>query len=134
MKSNSANIKHFFANELQRCCAIKYKSAPSNSQIAKDIYCSSAYKTNVTRETVRKWFKGEVFPDLENLVLLIDFFEMDMANVFPSGVGGPGEQLKEKHLESLDIDFVKKITPLQIELMVDLLSSIKKKQSSAQRS
>ena len=134
MKCNTADIRHFFANELQRCCAIKYKSIPSNSQISKDLYRSSAYKTNVTRETVRKWFKGEVFPDLEHLVLLIDFFEMDMANVFTSGVAGPDEQSKEKHVESLDTDLVRNITPLQIELMVDLLSSIKKKQSSAQRS
>ena len=40
-------------------------------------------------------------------MLLIDFFEMDMANVFPSGVPWPDEQLKEKYLESLDIDFEK---------------------------
>ena len=40
-------------------------------------------------------------------MLLINFFEMDMADVFPSGVAGPDEQLKEKHLESLDIDFEK---------------------------
>ena len=40
-------------------------------------------------------------------MLLIDFFEMDMANVFPLGVPGPDEHLKEKHLESLDIDFEK---------------------------
>ena len=40
-------------------------------------------------------------------MLLIDFFEMYMADVFPSGVAGPVEQLKEKYLESLDIDFEK---------------------------
>ena len=61
----------------------------------------------------------------QHLVLLIAFFEVDMANVFISGEGGPDANLKGKHVESLDIDFIRKISPLQIELIVDLLSSIK---------
>jgi len=36
----------------------------------------------VSAETTRKWLKGIVFPDLENLVLLCNWLDLDLSSVF----------------------------------------------------
>jgi hypothetical protein len=36
----------------------------------------------VSREAVRKWLKGETFPDLDCLLHLIEWIKLDMSNIF----------------------------------------------------
>jgi transcriptional regulator with XRE-family HTH domain len=125
MTSTPELVKHRFSQELRRCCGSHYQTIPSNEQFARDLYLSSKYVLRVSRETVRKWFKGDSFPDLDHLLHLIKWLGLDMTKVFVDEL-----QLKKKkdtasHLRFLDICAIEQITPEQIDSFVGLLNSIK---------
>jgi len=86
MTSNSELVKHRFANELIRCCGSHFKTIPSNEQFARDLYTSSKYQLKVSREAVRKWFKGETFPDLDYFLYLLEWLKLDISKIFPEEV------------------------------------------------
>ena len=71
----------------------EYLQIPSHEKLSKDFYVSTNYSLNVNRETFRRWLKGEAFPDLDYLVYLISWFNLDMSNVFESS------ELKAEHNE-----------------------------------
>lgn len=125
MKSTPEVIKQRFSNELSLCCRSRYKTIPSNEQFARDFHLSSKYVLKVSRETVRKWFRGDSFPDLDHLLHLIEWIGLDMTKVF---VDEP--KLKKSkdaflNLKNLGLISVKSITPEQIDSFVCLLNSIK---------
>ncbi len=125
MTSNTELVKHRFAQELTRCCASHFKTIPSNEQFARDFFLSSKYKMKVSRETVRKWFKGESFPDLDHFLHLIDWLSLDTTNIFPLLATQSANHLPA-HLEYLNLEGIEKITPKQIDAFASLLSALKK--------
>ena len=80
--AQSKLIKERLAAELARCTREKFKSIPSHQQFAKHFFASSKYSLKVSGEAVRKWFKGEAFPDLDCLAHLIEWMNLDMTRVF----------------------------------------------------
>ena len=118
-------VKELFAKELHRCCAERYSSFPSNEQLAREMHLSSKYSLKVSRETVRKWLKGETFPDLDHLLHLINWLGLNMANVFVEATAKVDGQLRTSHLKYLDISAINQITPQQIDSFVGLLNSLK---------
>lgn len=126
MKNSAGLIKQLFANELHRCCSDRYFTFPSNEQLARDLYLSSKYSLKVSRETVRKWLKGETFPDLDHLAHLIDWLGLNMANVFVEATTKADPHSQIPHLKYLDISSINQITPEQIDSFVGLLNSLKK--------
>jgi len=86
MNTKVNSVKKLFAEELKRCCNERYHKFPSNEKIARDIFVSSQYSIKVSRETVRKWLKGETFPDLDCLLHLIEWIELDMSNIFSTSL------------------------------------------------
>lgn len=125
MTSNTELVKQRFANELIRCCGSHFKSIPSNEQFARDFFLSSKYKLKVSREAVRKWFKGESFPDLDYFLHLIEWLKLDILNIYPTATSENIEQLTT-HMEYLNMEGIEKITPTQIDAFVNLLSALKK--------
>jgi len=124
MTSTPELVKHRFSEELRRCCGSHYQTLPSNEQFARDVYLSSKYVLKVSRETVRKWFKGDSFPDLDHLLHLIKWLGLDMSKVFVD------ELTHEKKVEApplhyLEVSSIEQITPEQIDSFVGLLNSIK---------
>ena len=79
----------------------------------------------MSRETVRKWLKGETFPDLDHLLHLINWLGLNMANVFVEATAKVDGQLRTSHLKYLDISAINQITPQQIDSFVGLLNSLK---------
>ena len=125
MTSNTELVKQRFAQELLRCCGSHFKTIPSNEQFARDFFLSSKYKLKVSREAVRKWFKGESFPDLDYFLHLIEWLRLDLSRIFPFDLT-LGTHPPPTHLEYLNIDGAKQITPKQIDAFVLLLGAIKK--------
>lgn len=125
MTNTACLVKQLFANELHRRCAERYSTFPSNEQLARDLYLSSKYSLKVSRETVRKWLKGETFPDLDHLLHLIAWLGLNMANVFVEATAKADEHSRTSHLKYLDISSINQITPEQIDSLVGLLNSLK---------
>ena len=125
MTNTPESIKQLFAMELRHCCNLKYSKFPSNEQLARDVYLSSKYSLKVSRETIRKWLKGETFPDLDHLLHLIDWLGMNMSNIFIDARSERVDQSNPSHLQYLDISSINKITPEQIDSFMRLLTSLK---------
>ncbi len=79
----------------------------------------------MSRETVRKWFKGDSFPDLDHLLHLIKWLGLDMTKVFVDELELEKNKVAASHLQFLDISSIEQITPEQIDSFVGLLNSIK---------
>jgi transcriptional regulator with XRE-family HTH domain len=125
MTSTPELVKHRFSEELRRCCGSHYQTVPSNEQFARDLYLSSKYVLKVSRETVRKWFKGDSFPDLDHLLHLIEWLGLDMTNVFIDDLKHEKKKVELPHLQNLDIRSIEQITPEQIDSFVSLLNLLK---------
>ncbi len=125
MTSTPELVKHRFSQELRRCCGSHYQTVPSNEQFARDVYLSSKYVLKVSRETVRKWFKGDSFPDLDHLLHLIKWLGLDMTKVFVDELEQEQNKAEAARLQYLNISSIEQITPEQIDSLVDLLNSIK---------
>ena len=125
MSSKNEIVKNRFAEELIRCCGSHFKTIPSNEQFARDFYLSSKYKFKVSREAVRKGFKGETFPDLDYFLHLIEWLKLDISRIFPSEIVNTLNKLP-MHIQYLNVEGSEQITSKQIEILISLLSEIKK--------
>ncbi len=125
MTSTPELVKHRFSEDLRRCRGSHYQTVPSNEQFARDVYLSSKYVLKVSRETVRKWFKGDSFPDLDHLLHLIKWLGLDMTKVFVDELQDQKDKVEASRLQYLDISSIEQITPEQIDSFVGLLNSIK---------
>ena len=125
MNKSSLFIKKRFAEEIKRCCAERYSKIPSNAKLAKDFYYSTNYTLNVNRETVRKWLKGDAFPDLDYLIHLIDWLGLDMRNVFEYGVSAkPIENFNLPYLDKISLG---NLTLDNLESMICIINILKTK-------
>jgi hypothetical protein len=126
MNYKTEEVKKFFAKEFYRCCFERYPNFPSNEKLSRDLYVSSKYSLKISRETIRKWLKGETFPDLDCLLHLIDWLGLNMSNVFIYScvvVKSKNNDSEKNHLSTnLSID----LTTEQIDLIICTLNSIKK--------
>ena len=125
MNKRSLFIKKRFAEEIKRCCAERYSKIPSNAKLAKDFYYSTNYTLNVNRETVRKWLKGDAFPDLDYLIHLIDWLGLDMRNVFEYEVSV--KPIKNINLSYLDKNSLGNLTLENFESMICIINILKTK-------
>jgi transcriptional regulator with XRE-family HTH domain len=125
MTSTPELVKHRFSEELRRCCGSHYPSIPSNEQFARDLYLSSKYSLKVSRETVRKWFKGDSFPDLDHLLHLIQWLGLDMSKVFVKDFSSDMSVAAGMHIGASPAAFIDEVTPEQIDSFVHLLNTIK---------
>jgi transcriptional regulator with XRE-family HTH domain len=125
MNPSPSDIRHSFASELKTRCIVRYKRMPSNEQFARDMYLTSKYRLKVSRETVRKWLKGDSFPDLDHLLHLMKWLDLDIAKVFVYETNVIDNVAPRSYMQSLDINAIKNISPDQIDLFVSVLKSIK---------
>ena len=82
MNHQVRKVKTAFATELHRRCSEKYHKFPSNEKLARDLCLTSKQHLKVSRETIRKWLKGDTFPDLDCLLHLIEWLQLDVNNIF----------------------------------------------------
>ena len=112
--------------ELVRCCGSHFKSFPSNEQFARDLCLSSKYSLKVSREAVRKWFKGEAFPDLDNFLYLIEWLQLDASKIFYQLESLNKLENISNTPEYSKINFEDKLTFKEIQLFLELVNEIKK--------
>lgn len=130
MNHQVRQVKAAFATELHRRCSEKYHKFPSNEKLARDLCLTSKDHLKVSRETIRKWLKGDTFPDLDCLLHLIEWLQLDMRNIFLNNENNSNIienfQIESNSLYSNDI-------PVQLDVdQINLIIKALKVQVSAQ--
>jgi len=130
MNHQVRQVKAAFATELHRRCSEKYHKFPSNEKLARDLCLTSKHHLKVSRETIRKWLKGDTFPDLDCLLHLIEWLQLDMRNIFLNNENNSNIienfQIESNSLHSNDI-------PVQLDVdQINLIIKALKVQVSAQ--
>ena len=120
-----SQVKILFAKELQRRCSEKYHKFPSNEKLARDLCLTSKYHLKVSRETIRKWLKGDTFPDLDCLLHLIGWLELDMRNIFLNISAELPAQMIHSHINNLNCETVDDLRPIDIDSVIQFLTSLK---------
>lgn len=130
MNYKVSQLKILFAKELQHRCRERYHKFPSNEKLARDLCLTSKYQLRVSRETVRKWLKGDTFPDLDCLLHLIEWLQLDMRNIFLCNKDNP-DIPENLHTES---DFpVSKDIPVDLNVeQINLIIKVLKPQETSQ--
>jgi len=125
MSYQVSQVKILFATELHRRCSEKYQKFPSNEKLARDLCLTSKYHLKVSRETVRKWLKGDTFPDLDCLLHLIEWLQLDVRNIFPCNKDNPDipENLHTESDFSDSKDISAELNIEQINLIIKVLKS-----------
>jgi len=122
MENNTSELlKKLFALELKEKLLLKYKNLPSAEKIARDIKTSSKSKHDPHCETVRKWLKGDTFPDLPNLVYLMNWLDLDMTRVFETFKNSHNinnAQLNRKNYASVSLEDVKNIETILLKIKI----------------
>lgn len=120
-----SQVKILFAKELERRCSEKYHKFPSNEKLARDLCLTSKYRLKVSRETIRKWLKGDTFPDLDCLLHLIEWLQLDMRNIFLCTKDNPDipENLHTESDFSDQKDISVNLNVEQINLIIKVLKS-----------
>jgi hypothetical protein len=125
MNEQVRQTKMLFAKELRRCCAARYNKLPSNEKLARDLCGASKYHLKVSKETVRKWLKGDTFPDLDCLLYLIEWLELDMANIFLNTSAAPPAQMMHSNINNPNCEAVNDLGPIDIDSVIQFLTSLK---------
>lgn len=125
MNLSTNSVKKNFSKELNRSCINRYQVLPSNEQLSRDLYVFSKYTLKVSRETVRKWLRGETFPDLDCLLHLIDWLKLDINNIFPCNSMTENNQIAATP-QNLITDPNEMLSTHHIDTVIKLLTVIKK--------
>ena len=125
MDDRVRQVKTLFSKELERRCSEKYHKFPSNEKLARDLCLTSRYRLKVSRETIRKWLKGDTFPDLDCLLHLIEWLQLDMRNIFLCTEDNPDipENLHTESDFSDQKDISENLNVEQINLIIKVLKS-----------
>jgi transcriptional regulator with XRE-family HTH domain len=125
MDDRVRQVKTLFSKELERRCSEKYHKFPSNEKLARDLCLTSKYHLKVSRETIRKWLKGDTFPDLDCLLHLIEWLQLDMRNIFLCTEDNPDipENLHTESDFSDQKDISENLNVEQINLIIKVLKS-----------
>jgi hypothetical protein len=125
MDDRVRQVKTLFSKELERRCSEKYHKFPSNEKLARDLCLTSKYHLKVSRETIRKWLKGDTFPDLDCLLHLIEWLQLDMRNIFLCTKDNPDipENLHTESDFSDQKDISVNLNVEQINLIIKVLKS-----------
>lgn len=129
MHHQVSKVKILFAKELQRRCSEKYHKFPSNEKLARDLCLTSKYHLKVSRETIRKWLKGDTFPDLDCLLHLIEWLQLDMRNIFLCNKDNP-DIPGNLHTESDSLDSKNITVELNVE-QINLIIKVLKSQETS---
>ena len=74
-----------FSEILIRQLIKKYGKVPSNYFFANQFNLRAAGTTTITSETARKWIKGLTVPEIDRFKVLIEWLEIDTADLFVAG-------------------------------------------------
>ena len=114
-------LKNLFALELREKLLLKYKNIPSAEKIARDLKASSNSKLDPHCETIRKWLKGDTFPDLAHLVHLMDWLDLNMPRVFETFKNSHNknnEKLMSKNYASVSMEDVKNMENILLKIKI----------------
>lgn len=72
------DIAILFSQSLRIGLLSKYRKIPSSGYIAKEFNLRAKNTGTVTSETVRRWLHGLALPDIEKIVALSEWLEIDL--------------------------------------------------------
>ena len=78
MVRKNQNISMVFSQALRIGLLSKYKQIPSSGFIAREFNLRAKKTSTITPETARRWLNGVVLPDLEKLITLSEWLEIDL--------------------------------------------------------
>jgi hypothetical protein len=89
MNANRKLASHLFAGALRKALVDTHGRLPSAAKFA-DAFNLRAYGTStITRETARKWLRGDVMPEIGKMQVLIQWLNLNPASFLQIG-GGDG--------------------------------------------
>ena len=71
-----------FSKVLNAALIDKFGGRRSAAAIAREFSLLPGCRRPISSETARKWLKGLGFPDLDNLVLLCNWLDLDLSMIF----------------------------------------------------
>ena len=122
MNNKSKSVRKQFAEEMRRCCLERYPTIPSYEKLSKDFYYSTNYTLNVNRETFRKWLKGESFPDLDHLLYLIEWLNLNLDNIFKLTIKKPSSNLNLCYFEK---NLINNLNQDSLDLLIYFINTMK---------
>ena len=78
MVRKNQNITMIFSQALRIGLLSKYKKIPTSGFIAREFNIRAKKTSTITPETARRWLNGLVLPDLEKLIALSEWLEIDL--------------------------------------------------------
>jgi transcriptional regulator with XRE-family HTH domain len=114
----------------------KYRKIPSAGFIAREFNLRAKHTGTITNETARRWLKGMVLPDLEKLVILSEWLEIDLHTLLSLNKVNEHQESSVNKNESLQLlqrgeDILKTLQGTCSDLQ-DLLLKFKNKIDSQQ--
>ena len=108
-----SSLNESFAQELQHCLIRKFKKVPAASTFANAFNAYTNHIQDISRDTARKWITGQTIPELDRLVILKDWINLDL-NGFGKKVEKPAP--KEKLLPNEIHNILKEFEALETEV------------------
>lgn len=75
-------VKKRFSRALNAALIDKFGGRMSAASVAREFSLLPECPRPISGETARKWLKGIGFPDLDNLVLLCNWLDLDLSMIF----------------------------------------------------
>lgn len=79
--TNRREVAKFLSEIIKKSLRIKYGKVPSASRFANEFNLRAHGTKTITNETARKWLLGLTFPEIDKLIVLSDWLEIDLSIV-----------------------------------------------------
>ena len=97
MVRKNQNITMIFSQALRIGLLSKYKKIPSSGFVAKEFNLRAKGTSTITSETARRWLNGLVIPDLEKLIALSEWLEIDLNTLLSVRKASENNELNLAH-------------------------------------
>ena len=97
MVRKNQNISMVFSQVLRIGLLSKYKQIPSSGFIAREFNLRAKKTSTITPETARRWLNGVVLPDLEKLITLSEWLEIDLNTLLSVRKASENNELNLAH-------------------------------------
>lgn len=134
--TSSQKIKNIFSKALTQGLVNRYNKIPSAAFVAKEFNLRAVDTDPISQESVRKWLRGLAIPELNKLLIIQAWLEIDLnsLNVYSSeeSLKDKSEALDDNNLPNKKLflkktDLLKKTLQTMMKEISDLEKEINKK-------
>ncbi len=84
-------LRDSFSLSLVKALALRYQEIPSAAFVAKEFNLRTSTSDSITQESARRWLRGLAIPELDKLLVLRSWFDLDL-----NALGMPSVEAAEK--------------------------------------